>query len=281
MAARAIRRVLRGNATQDGAGVRLIRTIGHRDVEDCDPFLLLDAFDSTDPEDYIRGFPWHPHRGIETVTYLVQGDIEHGDSLGNKGSILDGDCQWMTAGGGILHQEMPQVSKRMFGLQFWLNLPAGEKMTKPKYRDITADRIPIVRNENYTVRIISDRYDGKDGAMQGDHVKARFLDVEIKPGAKWSIETPNENTVFLYVLEGEARFDPASPGMLADKQAILFDRGDGVAIETADRGVRFVYCEGKPLKEPIAWGGPIVMNTREELNQAFRELDEGTFIRMR
>lgn len=276
---REVRRIVSGSRQVDGAGVRLVRVIGHADVEDFDPFLMLDAFDSRDPDDYVRGFPWHPHRGIETVTYLMSGLIEHGDSLGNHGAIRDGGCQWMTAGSGILHQEMPQPSERMLGLQLWLNLPRKDKMTRPQYRDLTADRIPKIRGDGAEVAVISGACGGVRGATEGDHVKARILDVALEPGAEWRLPTDPEATVFVYIAAGAAAFGEGAGQTQESHRAVLFDAGDDFAARAGAGGARFVLFEGRPLREPVAWGGPIVMNTREELRQAFAELDQGTFIR--
>lgn len=274
---RLIRRIVTGSRQVDGAGVHLVRVIGRGDVEEFDPFLLLDAFDSRDPKDYVRGFPWHPHRGIETVTYLIAGDIEHGDSLGNGGHIRDGGCQWMTAGGGILHQEMPQASPRMLGLQLWLNLPCKDKFAPPQYRDLSGDRIPRVREKGARLGVISGRYGRTDGPTHGDYVKATMLDVELEPGAEFRLPTDPEATLFVYVVDGAGRF--GGPDEVASHRAVLFGAGDGFAAQAGEAGVRFVLFAGRPLREPIAWGGPIVMNTREELDQAFAEIENGTFIR--
>ena len=274
---REMRRIVVGSRQIDGAGVHLVRVIGRGDVEEFDPFLLLDAFDSRDPKDYVRGFPWHPHRGIETVTYLIAGDVEHGDSLGNGGHIRDGGCQWMTAGGGILHQEMPQASPRMLGLQLWLNLPCKDKFAPPQYRDLSGDRIPRVREKGARIGVISGHYGKTAGPTQGDFVKATMLDVELEPGAEFRLPTDPEATLFVYVVEGAGRFGGADE--VASHRAVLFGAGDEFAAKAGDRGVRFALFAGRPLREPIAWGGPIVMNTREELDQAFEEIENGTFIR--
>ncbi len=275
---RKIKKIVTGKDAIDGAGVKLVRVIGFHDTADFDPFLMLDAFDSVNPSDYIKGFPWHPHRGIETITYLVEGEIEHGDSLGNKGSILSGECQWMTAGSGIIHQEMPQPSKRLFGVQLWLNLPAKNKMTTPEYNDIKAVNVPVISEENATIKIISGVYNSIPGAFQGDYVAAQYLDIDIKPGREWSINTPPEDTFFIYIMQGAGCMAENDNAVISDKQAILFTPGDKIAINAGDKGIRFILLSGKPLKESIAWGGPIVMNTQAELNQAFAELDNGTFI---
>ena len=274
-------KVTQGQKAVDGAGVHLVRVLGYQDTKDYDPFLMLDAFDSHNPEDYIKGFPWHPHRGIETITYLIQGHIEHGDSLGNKGSILDGECQWMTAGSGIIHQEMPQVSKRMLGAQLWLNLPAKDKMTKPLYGDIKQDQVPVFKGEGHTVRIISGSYLNNKGAFEGKFIPATYLDVELESGITWNYETPEEEKLFIYILEGAAAFGSDAYKMIENKNAVLFSQGNQFRAQTKDQKVRFLLFMAKPLHEPIAWGGPIVMNTREELELAFHELDENTFVKHR
>lgn len=276
---RKIRKIITGEHTVDGAGVRLVRVLGHKDTQDFDPFLMLDAFDSIDPEDYVKGFPWHPHRGIETITYLIRGDIEHGDSLGNTGSILDGECQWMTAGSGIIHQELPKPCERMLGVQLWLNLPAKDKMTVPQYHGISADSIPVIDEGTRKVHIIAGTYNGKPGAFAGDYVKPLYLDVEMNSGAEWELVTDREATVFVYIVQGEGNFGPASDDLIVAKRAVLFDGGDKFRVKAGANGTRFLLLAGKPLQEPIAWGGPIVMNTREELDLAFQELREKTFIK--
>jgi redox-sensitive bicupin YhaK (pirin superfamily) len=278
---RRTKRIVTGRGAVDGAGVKLVRVVGHRDVEGFDPFLLLDAFDSRDPKDYAKGFPWHPHRGIETVTYLVNGIIEHGDSLGNKGEILDGDCQWMTAGSGIIHQEMPKPAIRMLGAQLWLNLPARDKMTNPQYGDIKSQDVPIVDEEGTTVRVIAGPYKDQAGAFEGKYVKARYLDVEIWRGKDWSFETDDNSTLFIYILLGSGTFDPDEEETIDSKRAVLFGEGDTFWVRAGSEGIRFLLFSGKPLKEPVAWGGPIVMNTWEELDTAFRELSENTFVKHR
>jgi redox-sensitive bicupin YhaK (pirin superfamily) len=278
---RHIDRIVEGSQTMDGAGVRLVRVIGPSTVKEFDPFLMLDAFDSTNSADYTRGFPWHPHRGIETVTFLIQGDIEHGDSLGNKGSILDGGCQWMTAGSGILHQEMPQASERMLGLQLWINLPAAQKMTQPKYRDLVKEKIPVINQKGAQVGIIAGEFNGTKGAMKGDYVDATMLDISLEAGASLEIPLPHDNTVFVYIVEGGLFFDPdAVKDFQAYRRAVLLHKGDVVKLSASGKvPARCVLFSGPPLREPVAWGGPIVMNTQEELHQAFRELDDNTFIK--
>ena len=278
MADRNIIKTVTGIHTQDGAGVNLVRVISGRDVEDFDPFLMLDAFDSKNPADYIKGFPWHPHRGIETVTYLIHGGIEHSDSMGNKGSICDGGCQWMTAGSGVLHQEMPQAADRMLGYQLWINLPRKDKMTEPKYFDITEDMITAVERGSATVRIIGGAFDGQDGRAQGGYVKADLLDVAVAPGGTLAFPTDAEKNVFVYLFEGSARFGDGKQ-LIPEKTAALFGHGDQFTVHAGPDGVRFAYFAGKPLKEPVSWGGPIVMNTPDELDEAFSELQDGTFIK--
>lgn len=275
---RKVRRMVIGSQQIDGAGVRLVRMIGRNDVEQFDPFLMLDAFDSRDPQDYIRGFPWHPHRGIETVTYLLAGDLEHGDSLGNRGHIRDGGCQWMTAGSGIIHQEMPQAAPRMLGLQLWLNLPRKDKFTAPQYRDLSGDRIPRVREGGSDIGVIAGHYGSTAGPTQGDYVRATMLDVALQPGAELGLPVDPTDTVFLYIVEGSGRLG-GSEREVERHRAVLFGDGDHLRAGAGAAGLRFVLFAGRPLREPIAWGGPIVMNTREELEQAFAEIDNGTFIR--
>lgn len=276
---RTIRKIVTGSIQYDGAGVKLVRVIGHSTVEDFDPFLMLDAFDSKDPEDYIRGFPWHPHRGIETVTYLIHGDIEHGDSIGNKGSIRDGCCQWMTAGSGIMHQEMPKPADRMLGVQLWLNLPKKDKMTVPQYRDIVEAMVPKVKKDGSTVAVISGSYNGVSGAAQGDYVKMQFLDVALEPDVEWRLPTPLEDNLFIYIVEGEGWFGDDDDDSQPSKRALLFTEGNEFSARASSKGVRFLLFSAKPLHEPIAWGGPIVMNTRQELELAFQEIKDGTFIK--
>ncbi len=277
---RGIRKVVTGTRAVDGAGVRLVRVIGSRDVEDFDPFLMLDAFDSTDPTDYEKGFPWHPHRGIETVTFLASGLIEHGDSLGNKGVIADGGCQWMTAGSGIIHQEMPKAAPRMLGLQLWLNMPAAAKMRAPAYHDLVADRIPALRGTGWTVRVVGGEFRGTTGAMRGEYVDATMLDVSLEAGAELEIPVRPGDTCFAYLMEGSVSVDGDEP--LESRRAVLFGEGDALRLAApGPAGARFAFFSGAPLREPVAWGGPIVMNTREELERAFAELDAGTFIKRR
>ena len=276
---RAIRKIVTGKQAVDGAGVNLVRVIGRDDTREFDPFLMLDAFDSTNPEDYVKGFPWHPHRGIETITYLIRGDIEHGDSLGNKGSILDGECQWMTAGSGIIHQEMPKASDRMLGVQLWLNLPAKNKMAAPRYHGIVKADIQVIDEGTRKVRVIAGVYRGILGAAAGEYVKPLILDVEVDPGAEWSLDIDGDATLFIYIVQGAGVFGPSPEDLVPAKHAVLFGEGDEFRVKATENGLRFLLMAGQPLREPIAWGGPIVMNTREELQLAFKELEENSFIK--
>lgn len=279
--------IVRGQRAVDGAGVKLTRVLGNRTIEAFDPFLMLDGFDSTNPDDYIKGFPWHPHRGIETVTYLVSGEMEHGDSLGNRGVISDLGCQWMTAGSGIIHQEMPIASPRMLGCQLWINLPAKDKMTEPSYGDILAENVPLVKDEGVEVRIVADSYKGTKGAFDGKYVKVKYLDVKLEPSTEWVYnEIPNDETLFIYLLDGTLALNISKDELEAKGCAILFEstdenssKNDVVYIKAGESGARFVLLAAKPLREPVAWGGPIVMNTREELHLAFDELDNNSFIK--
>jgi hypothetical protein len=287
MARRKFTQAVRGQDAVDGAGVRLRRVLGYRTIRDFDPFLMLDGFDSTDPRDYVKGFPWHPHRGIETVTYLLKGDVEHGDSLGNKGVIGDLQCQWMTAGSGIIHQEMPRASERMLGCQLWVNLPKKDKMTQPAYRDIRPQDVAEVREENAKVRVLSGRYKNNKGAVKGEYVSVQYLDVDLAPDSVWSYsETPNNQTLFLYLIDGTltadeklANFEKKGCAMLMTASSSNSSDFDEVKVKAGPEGARFFLIAAVPLQEPVAWGGPIVMNTQEELNLAFRELENKTFIK--
>lgn len=279
--------IIRGQHAVDGAGVRLRRVLGAETIPDFDPFLMLDGFDSTDSNDYIKGFPWHPHRGIETITYLIKGRVEHGDSLGNKGTIHDQECQWMTAGSGIIHQEMPKASERMLGCQLWVNLPAKDKMTEPAYGDITHDKIVVKQEENAVVRILAGSYKGTKGVFEGKYVKVTYLDIDLAPDSIWTYaETPNGETLFIYLLDGTLAVDEQLSDFEEKSCAVLFqsvnpnaETNDAVVVRSGNQGARFVLLAARPLHEPVAWGGPIVMNSREELEQAFDELDRGTFIK--
>ena len=276
MKERTIKKAVQGNPAIDGAGVHLVRVLGKTTMYDFDPFLMLDSFDSKNPDDYVKGFPWHPHRGIETITYLVAGEIDHGDSLGNSGKIFAGQSQWMTAGSGILHQEMPQESPRMLGLQFWLNLPTADKMTKPKYFDITAEMIGIKQEHNAIVRVIAGEYKDVRG-VKPPHLQATFYDVTLNVDSKITLPVKDDETTFVFLLEGNAII---ANEIINEKTAILLVDGDVITVTaTKDSPVRFVFAMAPPLNEPIAWGGPIVMNTKEELNFAFEELEKKTFIK--
>lgn len=276
MSVRKIRKITKGFPAVDGAGVHLVRVFGNRDVYDYDPFLLLDAFDSSNSEDYIKGFPWHPHRGIETITYLIEGKLEHGDSLGNSGIIQNGECQWMTAGSGIIHQEMPQPSNRMLGAQIWLNLPKKDKMTTPKYGDIKQGDVPKVEEDGTIVSIVAGSYKDISGAFKAEYVNATYLDVSLKEGKEFALSIPEQDTLFIYLIEGKIETDNQEIDM---RTAVLYSIGDKLVIKSLDDKTRFLLLYATPLREPIEWGGPIVMNSREELRLAFKELNDGTFIK--
>ncbi len=273
--------IYRSKPTIEGAGVRLKRVFGNAEVPTFDPFLLLDDFHSDNPEDYIRGFPWHPHRGIETVTYMLEGKVEHGDSLGNKGIIKSGEMQWMTAGSGIVHQEMPRGNKGlMWGLQLWVNLPASHKMMKPRYRDVRTKDIPEHHSEKgIKVKVICGRYKGLVGPVKDIICDPEYLDVSVPAGGKFEHTVKKGNTVFAYVLDGEGIFHPEIKKRISKENLVLFSDGEGVDIEASEKPLRFLLISGKPIGEPVAWYGPIVMNTEEELRLAFEEYQNGTFIK--
>jgi len=301
MSVRPIRKVLQTTPTREGAGVKLQRAFGFGDTTEFDPFLLFDDFRNENPEDYLAGFPWHPHRGIETITYVLAGTVEHGDSLGNRGSLGAGDVQWMTAGSGILHQEMPRgdARGRMHGFQLWANLPSSLKMTKPRYQDVTAQEIPeIVEDDGTAVRVICGEFWGRKGPIEGVAADPRYLDVSVPPGQKKRLAVETSRHAFAYVFAGSGSFRDASDpqGVLTEEIAsgatvrdddtrnrslVLFDRGDEVVVQAGDEGIRFLLVSGKPIEEPVAWYGPIVMNTRAEIQQAYSELQKGTFIKHR
>ncbi len=278
---RKVEEVVTGRETHDGAGVRLVRVFGRDDTDRFDPFLMMDAFDNENPDDYIRGFPWHPHRGIETITYLIEGNVEHGDSLGNKGNIRNGDCQWMTAGSGIIHQEMPQPPGKMLGVQIWLNLPAAEKMAQPAYGDILARDVPIIEDRGCEIRLVAGEHKGVRGAFEGRYVKPVFMDVIVPPKTTWTLDTEPEDTLYTYIFSGSGQFNPGSTESTGPKNALLFTPGGRFQVVSDEDPLRFILLSGPRLNEPVAWGGPIVMNTKAELDLAFRELDEGTFIKHR
>jgi redox-sensitive bicupin YhaK (pirin superfamily) len=299
MSVRPVKKIIQATPAIEGAGVKLRRAFGFGDTSEFDPFLLLDDFRNDRPDDYRAGFPWHPHRGIETITYVLAGTVEHGDSLGNRGSLGAGDVQWMTAGRGILHQEMPQgdASGRMHGFQLWANLPTSLKMTAPRYQDIAARDIPeAVDDDGTRVRVICGDFWGKSGPVTGVAADPRYLDISVPPGKRKRLAVETTRHAFAYVFAGSGTFRDASgpravrnelaeeAGVRDDPQTgnrslVLFDRGDEVVVQAGPDGVRFLLVSGKPIDEPVAWYGPIVMNTEEELRQAFAELRSGTFIK--
>jgi redox-sensitive bicupin YhaK (pirin superfamily) len=303
MSLRPVKRILQSTPTVEGAGVRLRRAFGFGDTDEYDPFLLLDDFRNERPEDYLAGFPWHPHRGIETITYVLTGTVNHGDSLGNQGTLGSGDVQWMTAGRGILHQEMPQgdAKGRMHGFQLWANLPSTLKMTAPRYQDVVAKDIPDVTDDDGTrVRVVCGSFWGKQGPVDGVAADPRYLDIWVPPGVQKTLPVEHERHAFAYVFEGSANFrDASQPAAVRTDQVgtpiagagagdetgnrslVLFDRGDEVTVRAGDQGVRFLLVSGKPIEEPVAWYGPIVMNTEAELRHAYEELRAGTFIKDR
>ena len=298
MSLRQIRKVSSTQSTMEGAGVRLERAFGFGTTRDFDPFLLFDDFRNDRPEDYRAGFPWHPHRGIETITYVLAGSVEHQDSLGNKGSMGPGDVQWMTAGSGIMHQEMPvgDASGRMHGFQLWSNLPAAHKMTAPRYQDIPSSAITeLAEDDGSLIRIICGDYQGKRGPVEGIAADPRYLDVSVPANTRKTLKVETTSNAFAYVFSGSGSFKGSSapqavltelPGAaetatysVKNHSLVLFDRGDEVEVETGDEGMRFLLISGRPLEEPVAWYGPIVMNRPEELQLAMKELREGTFIK--
>ena len=300
MSIRPVKRVVKSVPTMEGAGVKLHRAFGFGDTGEFDPFLLLDDFRNDRPDDYRAGFPWHPHRGIETITYVLAGTVDHGDSLGNQGTLGAGDVQWMTAGSGILHQEMPKGDPRgrMHGFQLWANLPASLKMTAPRYQDIPATEIPeVVDDDGTRVRVICGDFWGRRGPVDGTAAEPRYLDISVPAGRRKTLPVETTRHAFAYVFEGSASFSEASQpfGVLTEKEApdgervirertgnrslVLFGRGDEVTVQAGEAGVRFLLVSGKPIEEPVAWYGPIVMNTQAELQQAVSELREGTFIK--
>jgi redox-sensitive bicupin YhaK (pirin superfamily) len=299
MSLRPVKRVLQSKPTLEGAGVKLRRAFGFGDTTDFDPFLLFDDFRNDAPEDYRRGFPWHPHRGIETITYVLSGNVEHADSLGNHGTLGDGDVQWMTAGSGIIHQEMPRgdAQGRMHGFQLWANLPSTLKMTAPRYQDVSSADIPdLVDDDGTRVRVVCGSFQGTRGPVDGIAADPIYIDVSIPPGRQKTLPVEVSRHAFAYVFAGSGRFKDASDprpvktdGLgagavgaadeVANRSLVLFDRGDEVTVRGGDAGVRFLLVSGKPIEEPVAWYGPIVMNTEQELQNAFAELRDGTFIR--
>ncbi len=260
----------------EGAGVRLRRVFGYHELPLFDPFLLLDNFGSKNPEDYIRGFPWHPHRGIETVTYVLEGEVEHQDSIGNKGVIGSGDVQWMTAGSGIIHQEMPRAYEgTMRGFQLWVNLPAEKKMVAPRYQSITNEEIPVIEAEGATIKIIAGSMEGTQGPVKDLFVGAEYFDVTLASGSSFVRSTDSECKAFVFVFEGSVSIGGRA---INEQECALLGQGDVVEL-TTKHASRLLYVAGKPLNEPVAWGGPIVMNTQAELDEAFEELRDGAFIK--
>ena len=299
MSIRPVQRIIEAKPTVEGAGVHLRRAFGFGNTQDFDPFLLFDDFRNERPADYLAGFPWHPHRGIETITYVLAGTVTHGDSLGNTGALGAGDVQWMTAGSGILHQEMPQGDPqgRMHGFQLWANLPASLKMTTPRYQDVAAREIPSVTDDDGTsVRVICGSFRGKTGPVEGVAAEPSYLDVSVPAGRRAQLPIDTRRHAFAYVFEGSGAFRDASEpfGVLTEKDGpvttvvrertgnrslVLFGAGDEVTVRAGEEGVRFLLVSGRPIEEPVAWYGPIVMNTQEQLRQAFEELQDGTFIK--
>jgi redox-sensitive bicupin YhaK (pirin superfamily) len=296
---RKINKVWQSKPTLEGAGVHLHRAFGYDQVPQFDPFLLLDDFRGDDPADYLKGFPWHPHRGIETITYVLAGEVDHGDSLGNRGVITPGDVQWMTAGSGIIHQEMPKGDDqgRMYGFQLWANLPASHKMMEPRYRDVKGAHIPeVVLPQGVNVKIICGRVNGTAGPVRDIVTEPEYLDVSVPAGAEFRHPFRRGHTAFAYVIEGEGYFDPERDAyahevvgtnyfdfdrrcVCGNRTIILYGDGDEVVIAAPTSPLRFLLISGAPIGEPVAWYGPIVMNTREELQFAFKEYEEGTFIK--
>jgi redox-sensitive bicupin YhaK (pirin superfamily) len=297
MSIRAVKQVSESVPTLEGAGVHLRRAFGFGNTSDFDPFLLLDDFRNDRPNEYLAGFPWHPHRGIETITYVLAGNVDHGDSLGNQGTMGAGDVQWMTSGRGILHQEMPRgdAQGRMHGFQLWANLPRALKMTAPRYQDIASQDIPEVTDDDgVKVRVICGEFWGKKGPVDGVAADPRYLDISVPPGRRKTFPVERSRHAFAYVFAGSGTFRDASDPQavptestegddtidyVSNRSLVLFDSGDEVTLQAGDDGIRFLLVSGTPLVEPVAWRGPIVMNTAQELQQAFAELRNGTFIR--
>ena len=301
MSIRPVKRMIKSKPTLEGAGVHLRRAFGFGNTKDFDPFLLLDDFRNDVPEDYLAGFPWHPHRGIETITYVLAGTVEHGDSMGNRGAIAAGDIQWMTAGRGIIHQEMPKGDPdgRMHGFQLWANLPASLKMTAPRYQEVKAAEIPeIVDDDGTRARVVCGEFWGKRGPVEGIAADPIYIDVSIPPGRRKSLPVETMRQAFAYIFSGDGKFcnasgplevptesvgwlDTTPPKDAENRSLVLFDRGDEVVVQAGEDGIRFLLVSGKPLEEPVAWYGPIVMNTQAKLKQAMAELQDGNFIKHR
>ena len=296
---RSIRKVLKSKPTIEGAGVHLKRALGFSEAPLFDPFLLLDDFRSDNPERYLKGFPWHPHRGIETITYVLEGDVEHGDSLGNKGNIGSGDVQWMTAGSGIIHQEMPKGdgNGKMYGFQLWANLPSRDKMMDPRYRDVKNKQIPEVTLPGGAIlKVICGEVSGTQGPVRDIVIDPEVIDVTVPVYSEFRHPTKKGHTVFAYLIEGRGYFckernpftyevvgsnyfDLQRDSLVGNETIVLFDDGDEILVSTEEQGVRFLLISGRPIGEPVAWYGPIVMNTNEELRIAFEEYRQGTFIK--
>ena len=304
MSIRPTKRVISATPAVEGAGVKLQRVFGFADTEDFDPFLLLDDFRNDRPEDYVKGFPWHPHRGIETITYVLAGTVEHADSLGNRGQLGGGDIQWMTAGSGIIHQEMPTGDRdgRMHGFQLWANLPASLKMTTPRYQDIRGTDIPEVADDDGTrVRVICGEFWGRRGPVDGIAAEPQYLDISVPPGRRRTLPVETTRHAFAYMFAGTGTFGGASeprpvqtdmlerpdldlmdltrPTTAGNRSLVLFDRGDEITVEAGEQGLRFLLVSGRPIQEPVAWYGPVVMNTQAELQEAFAEIKRGTFLK--
>jgi redox-sensitive bicupin YhaK (pirin superfamily) len=314
MSIRPVKNIVKAQPTLEGAGVHLRRAFGFGKTEEFDPFLLLDDFRNERPEDYLAGFPWHPHRGIETITYVLAGEVEHGDSMGNRGTIGAGDIQWMTAGRGIIHQEMPKgdPAGRMHGFQLWANLPASQKMTAPRYQEVKSAEIPeVVEDDGTRVKVVTGSFWGKRGPVEGIAADPVYLDVWVPPLAKRRLAVDTRRNAFAYVFAGDGKFyDASEPGPVEvdrvseggllddprnqgiegprdqgnsadDRSLVLFSGGDEIVVDSGEQGIRFLLVSGKPLQEPVAWRGPIVMNTQEQLREAFQELADGTFLEKR
>lgn len=300
MSIRRISKIFKSRPTIEGAGVHLKRAFGYSQVPQFDPFLMLDDFHTSKPEEYLPGFPWHPHRGIETITYVLEGLVEHGDSMGNRGVITAGDVQWMTAGSGIIHQEMPKESPTgtMWGFQFWANLPAAQKMMPPRYRDVKAEDIPEAALDNgVRVKVIAGEVAGVRGPVRDIVIEPEMLDIVVPAGVTFSYPLPSGHTAFAYVLAGEGYFDDRRDAYAyemvghgwtdverrcccAPETVVLYEHeGDSLEVTAQDGPLRFLLVSGKPLGEPVAWYGPIVMNTQDELRIAFEEYQKGTFIK--
>jgi redox-sensitive bicupin YhaK (pirin superfamily) len=299
MSIRPVKRLIKSKPTLEGAGVHLRRAFGFGNTSEFDPFLLLDDFRNDNPNDYLAGFPWHPHRGIETITYVLAGTVEHGDSMGNQGAIAAGDIQWMTAGRGIVHQEMPRgdASGRMHGFQLWANLPSSLKMTAPRYQEVKQAEIPEVTDDDGTLaRIVCGSFWGKKGPVDGIAADPIYLDVTVPPGKRKKLPVDTSRHAFAYVFAGSGKFcnasaplavptegvgwaDVSPPKEADNRSLVLFDAGEEVEVQAGEDGIRFLLVSGKPLQEPVAWYGPIVMNTQEQLQQAFLDLKNGTFLK--